>query len=151
MDETNGNDRILDEIERRALLSMEEDDTDDALDVVGALSGRPADEPAIDMTLAGYVAKHDRVPAFEGIDGQPYTVDVAIDETGDSDRPFGAFLVFVRWAQTGAGIMDHTESDDLAFGSTEAEARNRIGELSLYEIKAELDGAIERKRRDLQD
>jgi hypothetical protein len=151
MDDQNGTGEIFEEIERRALLSMDEEEADDAIDVVGALSGRPADEPALDLTLAGYIEKHDRVPAFEGADGQPYTVDVGVDETDDPDRPFAAFLVFVRWALTGAGIMDHTESGDLAFGSSDVDARNRIGELSLYEIKAELDAAIERKHRELQD
>lgn len=150
-DEIRGNGEILEEIERRAFLEMGEDDeADDAIDVVDALSGREK-QPATDVTLAGYVAKHDRVPAFDGCDGQPYTVDVATDETGDPDRPYSAFLVFVRWAATGAGIMDHTESGDLAFGSTEDEARRAIGELSLYEIKAELDASIERKRKDLED
>jgi hypothetical protein len=149
--EGNGNGEILDEIERRALFAMDEDEGDDGVDIIGTLSGRDVAEPATDLTLAGYIEKHDRVPAFDGSDGQPYTVDVAIDETGDQDRPFAAFLVFIRWAQTGAGIMDHTESDDLAFGSSEADARNAIGELSLYEVKAELDAAIERKRRNLED
>ncbi|HUF68709.1 MAG TPA: hypothetical protein VMM79_08620 [Longimicrobiales bacterium] len=150
-DEEHGDGEILEQIERRALFAMgEEDDADDAMDIVGSLSGRVAAEPAADVTLAGYIEKHDRVPAFDGSDGQPYTVDIATDETGDGDRPFSAFLVFVRWAQTGAGIMDHTESGDLAFGATADEAKQAIGELSLYEVKAELDAAIERKRGRLE-
>jgi hypothetical protein len=149
--ERNGDGEILEEIERRALLAMDEEEDDDGVDIIGTLSGRDVAEPATDLTLAGYIEKHDRVPAFEGSDSQPYTVDVAIDETGDPDRPFAAFLVFIRWAETGAGIMDHTESGDVAFGSSEDEARSAIGELSLYEVKAELDAAIARKRRDLED
>jgi hypothetical protein len=46
--------------------------------------------------------------------------------------------------------MDHTESGDLAFGATADEAKQAIGELSLYEVKAELDAAIERKRGRLE-
>jgi hypothetical protein len=150
--EGNGNGEIFEEIERRAFLAMgEEEEGDDGVDIIGTLSGRDAAEPATDMTLAGYIEKHDRVPAFDGSDGQPYTVDVAIEETGDPGRPYAAFLVFIRWAQTGAGIMDHTESEDLAFGSSEDDARKAIGELSLYEVKAELDSAIMRKRTNLED
>lgn len=142
---------MFEEIERRALFEMADEDDGEDVDVVGALSGQPTEEAMTDLTLAGYIEKHDRVPAFDGVDGQPYTVDVDTDETGDPDRPFAAFFVFVRWAETGAGIMDHAESGDLAFGATEEDARRAIGELSLYEIKAALDAAIERKRRDLED
>jgi len=149
-DAESGNGGLFDEIERRALFAMDDDDADDGLDVINTLRGRPTD-PAADLTLAGYIAKHGRVPAFEGCDGQPYTVDVATDETGDPDRPVAAFLVFIRWAQTGAGIMDHTESGDLVTGMTEDEVRKAIGELSLYEVRSELDAAIERKRKNLKD
>lgn len=153
MTERNGDGEILEDIERRALLAMseEEDDAGEGVDIIRTLSGDEVAEPATDLTLAGYIEKHNRVPAFEGSDGQPYTVDVAFDETGDADRPVAAFLVFIRWAGTGAGIMDHTESGDVAFGATEEEARTAIGELSLYEVKAELDAAIERKRSNLEE
>jgi hypothetical protein len=76
----------------------------------------------------------------------PYTVDVDFEETGDPERPIAAFLIFIRWAETGAGIMDHVESADVAFGDTEEMARLAAHELSLYEVKAELDRAIERRR-----
>ena len=80
------------------------------------------------------------------------SVDVDVELTGTpGERAHAAFLVFIRWAETGAGIMAHTESGDVAFGSTEAEARTRALELTLYEVKAELDAAIERKRKDLED
>jgi hypothetical protein len=42
--------------------------------------------------------------------------------------------------------MDHLESGDLALADSEEEARRRALELSLYEVKAELDAAIERRR-----
>jgi hypothetical protein len=78
-------------------------------------------------------------------------VDVDVEATDDAARPYAAFLVFLRWAETGAGIMDHVESGDVAHGGTEAEARERVLDLSLYEVKAELDAAIERRRQDLEE
>ncbi|MBI4544666.1 MAG: hypothetical protein HY703_05710 [Gemmatimonadetes bacterium] len=110
---------------------------------------RPADAP--DLTLGGYIGLHDRPPAFEGSDGQPYTVGVETQATGDPARAWAAFLVFVRWAATGAGIMAHVESGDVAFGSTEEEAAESALQLSLYEVKAELDAAIARLRQELED
>ncbi len=107
--------------------------------------------PARDLTLGGYIDMHDRVPAFEGVDGQPYTVDIDTEATGDEARPWAAFLVFIRWAATGAGIMDHAESGNVAFGASAEEARRNALEMSLYEVKAELDAAIERKRRELEN
>lgn len=107
-------------------------------------------QPAADLTLGGYLELHNRPPAFEGPDGQPYTVDVDIEATSDPDRPFAAFFVFLRWAETGAGIMTHVESPDVAYGATEDEARAAALELSLYEVKAELDAAIANKKRELE-
>ena len=97
-----------------------------------------------DLTLGGYLREHGRPPAFEGCDGEPYSVAVAVDETGDPDYPFAAYFLFLRWAATGQGIMSHIESGDVARGRTEAEARDAALDLSLYEIKAELDAAIRR-------
>jgi hypothetical protein len=146
-------DEMYEELERRALFDMPDDDlADDAPpDLIGALTGTAA-EADRDVTLGGYIEKHDRVPAFEGADAQPYTVDVDAEDDGASpDRPWAAFLVFIRWAATGAGIMDHLESRDVARGATEDEARRNAMDLSLYEIKAELDAAIERRREALED
>jgi hypothetical protein len=75
---------------------------------------------------------------------------VAVEPAADG-RGYSAFLVFVRWAATGAGIMDHTESGDVAQGGSESAAREGALELSLYEVKAELDRAIERRRRALEE
>src|SRR5688500_9452164 len=106
--------------------------------------------PVSDLTLGGYIEKHNRPPAFEGVDGQPYTVDIDTEATNDPERPFAAFFVFLRWAETGAGIMMHVESDDIAFGGTEHDARAAALELSLYEVKEELDLAIRRKKTQLE-
>lgn len=148
-------DDLYEELERKALFDLPEDEPDDDVDVVGALRGNetaptPA-EPARDVTLGGYIELHDRVPAFEGRDGQPYTVDVDVEATGEPDRPYAAFLVFIRWAATGAGIMDHAESGDIAAGESEEEAKRAALDLSLYEVKAELDAAIERRRAALEE
>jgi hypothetical protein len=154
-------DSLFEEMERRALFSLPDDDDDDvAPDLVGTLANGNGDhhgapdgtEPAEDLTLEGYLRKHSRAPAFEGSDGQPYTVDVEVmEEPGDAPDRFVAFLIFIRWAATGAGIMDHVESGDIARGASEEEARRGAQELSLYEIKAELDAAITRRRTALED
>jgi hypothetical protein len=150
------NDDLYEEIERRALHAMPDEDDDDApLDLVDAL--RPATNggaeaaPPTDLTLGGYIALHQRVPAFEGSDGMPYTVDVEVERRTGEDPEFVAFLIFVRWAATGAGIMDHVESGDVAQGATEDEARQAAYELSLYEVRTELDAAIARRSQQLDD
>lgn len=167
---------LLDALERRARERADEADAADeeTPDLIDALRDRSAadagdgapgdqdadpdadaDEPEEgdppDLTLIGYIARHDRPPAFTGEDDQPYTVDVDVEETDDPERPFAAFLVFVRWAQTGAGIMGHIESEDVAFGGSEAEAKEAALEISLYEAKAELDAAIRRRERRMGD
>ncbi|HUF51670.1 MAG TPA: hypothetical protein VMN60_12660 [Longimicrobiales bacterium] len=142
---------LYEEFERRALFGLTEDDEEASPpDLIGSLSGVDAGAEADrDVTLGGYIDKHDRVPAFEGSDAQPYTVDIDVEPTAAGG--FTAFLIFIRWAATGAGIMDHLESGDIAVGETAQEARRGALDLSLYEIKAELDAAIERRRLALED
>jgi hypothetical protein len=143
---------LYEELERRALFDLPEDDDEPRPpDVIGALTGATDETLARDVTLGGYIEKHDRVPAFEGSDGQPYTVDIDVVAGDDVEPRHAAFLLFIRWAATGAGIMDHVESGDIAFGATEQEARQAALELSLYEVKAELDAAIARRREALGD
>ena len=152
MSDPGKDDDLFADLERRALLGLPaEDDAEPDIDVAARLQRRADAPDQGDGTLGGYIQKHDRVPAFEGSDGQPYTVDIDVEETGDPLRPAGAFLIFIRWAATGAGIMDHVESPTLTTGRTEEEARQAALELSLYEVKAELDAAIDRKRRELED
>ena len=142
---------LYDEIERRALFDMPDEEDDEPVDLVAELRGEEPARDGADITLGGYIAKHDRVPAFEGEDGQPYTVDIDTEAVDDPDRPFAAFLVFIRWAATGAGIMDHCESGDVAHGPTEEAAKAAALELTLYDVKAELDAAIGRRRRALEE
>ncbi|HSJ10262.1 MAG TPA: hypothetical protein VK928_10120 [Longimicrobiales bacterium] len=147
----NDDGRMFEDIERRALEEMADEDDDVAPDLVGSITGdAPVAEPSTDVTLGGYIELHSRVPAFDGADGQPYTVDVDT-EPDDDDDGFVSFLVFIRWAATGAGIMDHVESRDVGRGDTADLARQAALDLSLYEVKAELDAAIERRRIALEE
>jgi hypothetical protein len=145
---------ILRRIEERAVRDAAERSADEAEatpDLLRELGGAGREGPDPDATFLGYVETHERVPAFEGSDGQPYTVDIDAEETGDPARPWAAFLVFVRWAETGAGIMGHVTSGDVAHGATEDEARAAALELTLYQLKSELDRAIDRRRELLED
>jgi hypothetical protein len=47
--------------------------------------------------------------------------------------------------------MGHVTSDDVAHGATEDEARTAALELTLYQLKNELDRAIERRRELLEE
>lgn len=95
-------------------------------------------------SLAGYAAVHSRPAAFEGSDGFSYSVEILADEERGAE-PWGAYLFFVRWARIGASAPEgHLESDVLARGATEAEARARVGGMKLNEVKAVLDGLIAR-------
>jgi hypothetical protein len=150
MAEHDQDDDLYERIERDALFDLPEEEAEDEppLNLIDAATGKPVSEekPAPDLTLGGYHELHERPPAFEGSDGQPYTVDVDVEATNEPDRPFAAFFIFLRWAATGAGIMDHVESGDVAFGQTEEEARARALELTLFEVRAELDAAIQRRK-----
>src|SRR4051812_31656601 len=104
---------------------------------------RPADHSKGDAnTIGGYMAVHDRPAAFEGSDGFSYSVEIITDQTEDL-RPWAAFFLFVKWTRIGAQSPEgHLESDYLARGSTETEARSAIGAMSLGEVKAVLDDLI---------
>lgn len=96
-----------------------------------------------ERTLGGYMAVHARPAAFEGPDGMSYSVEILADTTGESERPWGAYLLFLRWRRVGAsGVEGHLESDFLTYGATEAEARAAIGALSLWEVKRVLDELV---------
>ena len=94
-------------------------------------------------TIGGYMAVHDRPAAFEGSDGLSYSVEICAEATGEAARPWGAYFLFLRWRRMGAsGIDGHVETDYLAHGSTEAEARSRLGILRLNEVKLLLEAAL---------
>ena len=110
------------------------------------MSGRflPPDHSRGDAnTIGGYAAVHARPAAFEGSDGMSYSVEIAVDDTGPADQPFGAYLLFLRWRRIGAqGIEGHLETDYLAYGASEEAARAAIGELTLSAVKRLLDDLI---------
>ncbi|HEX6748773.1 MAG TPA: hypothetical protein VF092_15860 [Longimicrobium sp.] len=101
-----------------------------------------------DETLGGYQAVHGRAAAFEGCDGEPYTAAVETDESGDPAAPYSAYLVFIRWAQTGTAIMGHLETDDLATAASEDEARAALEALPLARVREVLDATIRARADD---
>ena len=101
---------------------------------------------ADEATLGGYMAIHGRAAAFEAGDGEPYTVGLETDATGDDALPYAGYLVFIRWAQTGSAIMGHLSTDDLVVAHTEEEARSMLEALPLHEVRTLLDEAIARSR-----
>ena len=105
-------------------------------------------EGVTDETLGGYQAVHGRAAAFQGCDGEPYTAAVETDESGDPAAPWSAYLVFVRWAQTGTAIMGHLETDDLVTATTEDEARAALDALPLPRVREILDETIRARAAD---
>lgn len=99
-----------------------------------------------DTTLGGYPVVHGRAAAFEGSDGEPYTVAVDTEDTASGEARWVAYLVFLRWSQTGSAVMGHLESEDLASGASEAEARSVLEALPLSRVKEILDATIARKK-----
>ncbi len=97
---------------------------------------------AADATLGGYLEVHDRPPAFEGSDGQPYTVSIEVESVANLLAPYVVYLVFPRWAETGLGIVGHVETPVLWEGRGHDEVRRRAAELPLAEVKRLLDEAI---------
>ena len=104
----------------------------------------PADHSRGDAnTIGGYMAVHDRPAAFEGSDGMSYSVEICTDETGEAERPVGAYFLFLRWRRIGdAAVEGHVETDFLAHGRSEAEARERIGAMSLSDVKRVLEESL---------
>lgn len=103
-----------------------------------------------DDTLGGYQAVHGRAAAFEASDGEPYTAAVETDESGDPAAPWSAYLVFVRWAQTGTAIMGHLETADLATAATEDEARAALESLSLARVREILEETIRARAAEME-
>jgi hypothetical protein len=110
------------------------------------MSGRfvPPDHSRGDAnTIGGYAAVHSRPAAFEGSDGMSYSVEIVVDETEIVGRPYGAYLLFMRWRRIGAqGIEGHLETDYLAYGASEDAARARAGAMTLTDVKMLLESLI---------
>jgi len=95
-----------------------------------------------DATYGGYLARHERPPAFEGHDGRAYSVGVLVDEPAGASARFGAAFVFVRWSEAGDQPVGHVETPFLTFGDTAGEAERGLHAMSLFDVKAQLDRAI---------
>ncbi len=111
----------------------------------------PADHSKGDAnTIGGYMAVHDRPAAFEGSDGASYSVEIVTDLSDEKERPFAAYLLFVRWRERDPVASGHLETDFLALGATEEEARKTVGAMSLNEVKTKLDELIKAKKAELR-
>jgi hypothetical protein len=98
-----------------------------------------------DSTLAGYLGVHERPPAFEGADGEPYTVSIETENTPDLTAPVEGYLVFPKWATNGVGVVGHVETPTLVRGPSRDSVVHDLGKLPLARVKALLDEAIRRK------
>src|SRR5947208_9546556 len=78
-------------------------------------------------TIGGYMAVHDRPAAFEGSDGASYSVEIVTDTSGEKDRPFAAYLLFVRWRQGDPVASGLLASEYLSYASDEAAGRPEAG------------------------
>jgi hypothetical protein len=109
----------------------------------------PADHSRGDAnTIGGYMAVHSRPAAFEGHDGASYSVEIIADETGEQERPYAAYLLFVRWREGDPVASGHLETDYLGYAESEAEAIAKVGEMRLSEVRAALDGLIASRASD---
>lgn len=89
------------------------------------------------------MAVHDRPAAFEGSDGLSYSVAIESSQTGDAERPWGAYFLFMRWRRIGPqGVEGHLESDFLAYGDSAMAAREALGRMPISEARAELERLI---------
>ena len=103
----------------------------------------PEYEKGDESTVGGYAAVHSRPAALEGRDGMSYSLDVLSDSTGESARPFGAFLIFVQWSRVGAQKAEgHLETDFLTWGGSPDEAARALGAMSLAAAQRALDTLI---------
>ena len=104
----------------------------------------PADHSRGDAnTIGGYAAVHGRPAAFEGSDGLSYSVEIVTAATGDATRPWGAYLLFVRWSRIGAtSPMGHLESDFLAESDDARDAAGIVGTMTLSEVRGVLEALL---------
>ena len=100
-----------------------------------------------ESTLGGYMAVHDRPAAFEGSDGMSYSVEILTEEEQGASGLWGGYLIFLRWARIGEQVVEgHLETEFLAWGKTEEEARERIGRMPLGEVKVVLESLLAARR-----
>ena len=97
-----------------------------------------------DSTLGGYLRIHERAPAFEGSDGQAYSVAIYVDESPDLNGRYGGALLFVRWSPAGDQPVGHLETGVLSSGTTPQAAEEGLKALTLHEVKEQLDLSVQR-------
>ena len=102
----------------------------------------PAAAAGPDSTLGGYFREHSRPPAFEGLDGEPYSVSLETEQVSSLSAPYEGYLVFPRWAVTGLGVVGHLETPTLLHGTNPQEVLARLGEIPLSRVKRLLDEAV---------
>ncbi len=95
-----------------------------------------------DATFGGYMIKHDRPPAFEGVDGEAYSASVYVDDQPLDDGQYGGAVLFVRWGGSGDMPVGHVETPIVARGKTPEEAQAGVLTLTLHELKSLLDDAV---------
>jgi hypothetical protein len=116
------------------------------MDATSGLHLPPDPAQGDESTVGGYAAVHRRPPAFEGLDGFSYSVELCADETGDPAQPWGAYLLFLRWRRIGApGVEGHLESDFLVRAASEAEVLAALGRVPLLIARATLDTLVRRQ------
>jgi len=103
-----------------------------------------------DATLGGYFRIHERPPAFEGLDGEAYSVAIYVDEECGPDGSFGGALLFVRWSPAGEEPTGHVETGYLARARSTEEVEAAIRALTLHQVKDELDRALTRAREPVE-
>jgi hypothetical protein len=96
------------------------------------------------------LAHHHRPPAFEGLDGHPYTVSLEVEKTPNLKAPFSGYLVFPRWADTGVGIVGHLETPLFLHGKSREEVTEGLQALTLLEVKGLLREAIMRREQEVE-
>jgi hypothetical protein len=110
----------------------------------------PPDAAGKDASLGGYLQTHGRPPAFEGPDGHPYTVSLEVEKGPNLETPFSGYLVFPRWADTGAGIIGHVESPLLVHARSREAAEGMLGALTLAEVRDVLLLAVRRREHETE-
>lgn len=85
---------------------------------------------------------HSRPPAFEGCDGQPYTVSIETERSADMRAPIAGYLVFPKWASSGLGIVGHVASPLLWRGTSREAVIEEAGRSTLREVQRWLNEAI---------
>lgn len=99
-------------------------------------------------TIGGYRAVHARPAAFEGADGASYSVEIVCDATGEEDRTYAAYLLFVRWREGDPVASGHLETDYIGFGWSEDDAIAQVSALTLQEARTHLDELVLRRQAD---